>query len=240
MLDLIYCAGANPKLDEIASDEGFLLGVRSDRASYYPVEFVDVNYKKPDFDKHLARVAKEQPKYATVPDLSEKEFSMADIVRAVDQAEQLKSHCQIVLIVPKLPGQIEMLPKHIAIGYSIPTSYGGAKYSLKELISRNVHLLGGSPAEQLRYYRYTTLMGYGRVISVDGSAAKKGARWGDFWNGKRWERNSYSGGDHYYDSWRKSCQGIKRMWEKEFVNRSQLSSLAGEARPAAKNLAGIV
>lgn len=66
---------------------------------------------------------------------------------------------------------------------------------------------------RLRYYRYLTAKGYGRVVSADGSAAKRGANYGDFWNGKRWEQNDYAGPDHYYDSWRKSCQGIRRMWE---------------------------
>src|SRR5581483_1402700 len=144
MIDLIYCAGGNPRLSLIAEEEGWLIGFRSDySAPKHPIAFVDVEYKKPDFMAHLRLVARHKPKYTTVPDLSEKEINRADIDRAIQQAEQLSAYCEIPLIVPKLSGQLEMIPAFFAIGYSIPSSYGGAQYPLWELAERQIHLLGG-------------------------------------------------------------------------------------------------
>src|SRR5258708_5548354 len=124
-MDLIYCAGSNKRLTQIAQDAGYLLGVRSDKLDYdFPISFVDIDYKKPDFEQHLRIVAKLQPKYAIVPDLSADEVSEADIARAVLQAEQLAPYCDFPLIVPKLSGQLALIPARYAIAYSLPTSYG--------------------------------------------------------------------------------------------------------------------
>ena len=105
------------------------------------IQFVGIEYRRANFEKHLKVVAKYQPKYATVLDLSDEMVSEQDIERAMKQYEQIANCCQIPLIVPKLPGQIAMLPNHVAIGYSIPTSYGGAQYELAELQGRRIHLL---------------------------------------------------------------------------------------------------
>jgi hypothetical protein len=130
-LDLIYCAGDNERLTRIAHEAGFLIGIRSGRAAHgFPVRFVDIEYRKPNFGKHLTSVKRHWPKYATVLDLSEDEVSQVDIERALVQYREMAVYCEIPLIVPKLPGQVAMLPDDIAIGYSIPTSYGGAKVSI--------------------------------------------------------------------------------------------------------------
>lgn len=48
MIDLIYCAGKNTRLMEIAYQQSYLLGVRSDGYAYdYPICFVDIEYKNP-------------------------------------------------------------------------------------------------------------------------------------------------------------------------------------------------
>src|SRR3954469_18128551 len=94
--DLIYCAGSNQALDRIAHEAGFLLGIRSGRTSLpgYRVQFVDIDYRRPDFEKHLRVVSKHQPKYATVPDLSEEYVSPQDVSRALAQYEQRASVCE--------------------------------------------------------------------------------------------------------------------------------------------------
>src|SRR5690348_13009894 len=115
-MDLIYCAAGNPALVDIAYQAGWQLGMRSDASPMkYNPSFVDIDYKKPNFERHLEVVAHYRPKYATVTDLSEKEISEADVSRAIDQAMQLSLYCETVLVVPKLCGQIAMLPESIAI-----------------------------------------------------------------------------------------------------------------------------
>jgi hypothetical protein len=166
----------------------------------------------------MARVAKERPKLATVPDLSDKEVSEADVNRAIGQANRLKDFCEIVLIVPKLTGQIEMLPPDLAIAYSVPTSYGGAEYPLWELAGRRVHLLGGSPHEQLKF---TATFNPSARCSVDGNMVQKIAlEFCKYWeqggrNGGKWVNWPVKGTDQQYECFRLSCKNVLKMWQKE-------------------------
>ena len=213
---LIYCAGGNAELVRIAYEAGWQLGVRSDKYHYpgYKLALVDVDYKKPDFEKHLARVAKEQPMFATVPDLSDKEFDLADVERALVQAERLKDYCQTVLLVPKLLGQLELIPAEYAIAFSIPTKYGGAKFHHSALTGRRVHLLGGSPQEQMRlYYQINTRFG-GQVISADGNMGQKMAmQFLKYWERSRWVRWPDSSQSQYYPCWQRTCENVYQSWE---------------------------
>lgn len=215
-LDLIYCAGDNERLTQIAAQAGFKIGIRSGRSSHgYPVCFVDIEYKRPNFEKHLKAVARHQPKYATVLDLSEKEVSKQDIARAMMQYEQLASYCQIPLIVPKLSGQITLLPAHVAIGYSLPTSYGGARdVKFWEMEGRRIHLLGGSPQKQMEVYKTLSLCA--EVMSADGNMAQLMAtQFAKYWDNGEWvehpQRNTNTL-DLYLDCWQRSCTNIRREW----------------------------
>ncbi len=215
MLDLIYCAGGNPRLSQIAHEEGWLLGFRSDKSfGAFLATFIDIDYKQPNFARHLAVVAKHRPKYAIVPDLSEAEVSQADIDRALSQAQGLAPYCEIPLIVPKLSGQIALLPASIAVGYSVPSRYGGASYPLWELAGRRVHLLGGSPRKQFQVYLH--LAGIATVLSADGNYAQKQAvRYAEYWTGKRWiehEDVKQSRQDLYLECFRRSCRTIQQGW----------------------------
>ena len=215
MLDLIYCAGGNPRLDKIALDTGFLLGIRSDRnADGYPVSFIDIDYKRPDFERHLRTVQKYQPKYATVTDLSDRVVSEDDIVRAITQVERLASYCGTVFIIPKLPGQLTLIPPGYAIGYSVPTHYGGASYPLWELTERRIHLLGGSPHLQMQCYLHLGCVA--TITSADGNMAQKMAvPFAKYWQAGRWVKHpEYRRGtpDLYLDCWRRSCQNIYEHW----------------------------
>lgn len=225
--DLIFCAGGNPRMVRTAYNAGWLLGCRSD-ASHpkgYELSFIDLNYKDKafDFERHLRRVAKYLPRYATVPDLSDKEVSTQDIERAVQQVERLQNFCEMPLVVPKLPGQLSLLPRHIDIGYSVPTSYGGAAYSPTLLRGRRVHLLGGSPHEQYRIWRYNQEMGrLFQITSADGNMAHKCALPPIV---RYWRKGGRSGGqwitwpsrarDEIYNCFRESCRNIFTMWELE-------------------------
>lgn len=216
MLDLIYCADGNPRLLQIAQEEGWLLGFRSDKwMGQFPVSFIDVDYRHPDFERHLDIVAQWRPRYATVPDLSEDGINCADIDRAVRQAERLSPHCETVLIVPKLSGHIALLPDSLAIGYSIPSSYGGAAYPLWELLGRRVHLLGGSPRKQWNTYLH--LNAIATVMSADGNYGQKMAvRYAEYWQKGKWIEHPQvlsNGKDLYLECWRWSCRNIRQRWE---------------------------
>jgi len=199
---------------QIAYDTGYLLGVRSDLDDYgFPISFVDIEYKHPDFTAHLATVKRLQPKYATVPDLSEMETSEADITRAVNQAEELSSYCAIPLVVPKRSDQLLLIPSQYAIAYSVPTSYGGAKFGIWKLRGRRIHLLGGSPQMQMRLYHYMPA----EIQSADGNMAQLMAvKRAKYWQGKRWWKHPQHGQgieDLYLDCWRRSCENIRAYWQ---------------------------
>jgi hypothetical protein len=215
MIDLIYCAGGNSRLSLIAHDEGWQLGYRSDKSmGDFPVIFVDIDYKRPNFDKHLEVIKRHRPRYAVVPDLSESVVCQADIDRALEQASQLMPYCAIPLIVPKLSGQIAMLPVDIAIGYSVPTSYGGAQYPLAELKGRRVHLLGGSPKRQMQIY--VELQGIATVMSIDGNYAQgQAVKYAMFYENDRWHyhpRKAEGARDLYFECWQWSCRNIYATW----------------------------
>lgn len=210
VIDLIYCAGANDRLMRAASDAGWLLGARSDRSSYgHPLAFVDIHYRAPDFARHLRRVAAERPRYAVVPDLSETEVSKADVARALAQADELAMFCETPLLVPKLAGQVALIPTRYAIAYSVPSSYGGARFGPWVLLGRRVHLLGGSPSTQRRMYRH--LRGDADVMSVDGNMAQKVLGKLNDWSCRNvWEKAPR--GTDYMECWRRSLENIYQMW----------------------------
>lgn len=211
---LIYCAGSNPTLAQIAQEEQWMLGVRSDRKDYnFPISFVDIEYRAPDFGKHLARVKALKPWAAVVPDLSDKVVDKADVARAVKQAEQLRKHCYFPFIVPKLPGQIALIPREFPIAYSVPSSYGGALYPWWELEARQVHLLGGSPHMQMRLYRYMSNLAV--VVSADGNMTQKLAiSHAKYWQAGQWVKHPEAGQqqDLYPDCLRRSLRNARVAW----------------------------
>lgn len=215
---LIYCAGGNAHLSQIAYEEGWHLGMRSDASLGLdlPLTFIDIEYKKPDFEKHLEIVARHRPKLATVPDLSEERVTVADIDRALKQAERLQPYCEIVLIVPKLSGQIEKLPPSIAIGYSVPSKYGGAQYPIWELANRRIHLLGGSPRKQMQAYLH--LSAIAMVTSADGNYPQKQAvNYAMYWQKNKWlyhPLKDQGGKGLYQECWRWSCRNLMQAWKK--------------------------
>lgn len=200
-----------------AKSWGWLFRVSPDKhPGDFEATFIEVDYKRSGFTKHPARIAHCKPTYATVPDLSDQAVDLADIARALQQAEQLQQHCAIPLIVPKVSGQLAHIPLDIAIGYSIPTSYGGATYPLWELAGRRVHLLGGSPKKQFEAYRY--LSAIAEVISADSNYAQLMAtRYAEYWDGRTWVNHpgiKTAKRDLYPECWRWSCRNILAGWRK--------------------------
>lgn len=222
--DLIYCAGGNPRLSQIAYEEGWKLGYRSDKTiGNFPTAFIDIDYKRPNFEKHLEVVKEHHPHYATVPDLSDLCVDQQDIDRALDQYELIALYCDVSLIIPKLSGQIALLPAYVAIGYSIPSSYGGAQFPLWELAGRRVHLLGGSPRKQIQTYHH--LSPIASVMSADGNMAQKMAtRYGEYWDHHRWVEHpgvKLKQKDIYRECWRWSCRNIREAWSKIVIKEVQ-------------------
>lgn len=219
MIDVIFCAGGNEVLMRLAYEAGLLLGIQSGRPSYgFAIRFVDIDYQHPPtFEDHLRVVARYQPRFAVVRDLSERSVDEADIERATNEARCLADYCEVPLVVPKLSGQLALLPDDLAIGVSLPTTHGAAQYAYWELAGRRLHLLGGSPAVQMEAYRY--LSGNNRVLSTDGNMAQKVAWSAGYWEGGRWVDHPLKGTHQpnlAHTCFGLSCCNILQEW-RQFV-----------------------
>ena len=207
-MDIIYCAGGNKRLANIAIDEGFLYGARSDDIRDIRCNgLIDINWKIYNWQAHVNLVAKHKPKYAVVPDIVNKR----QLNKTLIYAKELTSYCEKVIVVPKVHDIIKFIPDNIIIGISIPTSYAGFLPHVEELASREVHFLGGSPRQQRELWKQYTLCGIS-ISSVDGNSHSKASDFGSYWNGDQWydkERATIG----KYDAFRKSCQGIIKMWQ---------------------------
>lgn len=225
MVELIYCAAGNPRFAAIAVSAGYRYGARLPGTVYQPVYFADQDYKRPDRPAYMAALARHRPAMATVLDWEQAE----QLPTVLDWAEEAAQHAARVVIVPKVPGAVDRLPRRIGgadvvLGYSIPTSYGGTQVPAWELAGWPLHLLGGSPNAQMRTYLH--LAAVADVVSADGNYAQKLAtRHCQFWqpgtargaNNRWWPTLKEADGrcwecDGPYEAFRRSCIAIRAAW----------------------------
>jgi hypothetical protein len=223
MIDLIYTSGNNRQYAQLALDAGWLVGVRSDKHAYdecFPIRFVDIKYRLPDYARHLALTQRVRPRYAVVPDLNECVTTQEDIQRALQQAEQLARFCDIPLVVPKRIEQLALLPQDTAIGFSVQSAYGGFAVSLLDeltrtgLQNRRIHLLGGSPHRQMDIFLH--LSHIARIVSADGNMAQRMSAVQKYWLRGKWvlhpqARRGKSSVTTECIAW--SLENIRRAWE---------------------------
>lgn len=227
--ELIYCADGNQRFAEIAIKAGFLYGAQVPNTVYFDPEFSDQNWKNPDLEKYAAAVAKYKPRLATVLDWERWE-QRDDVLM---WAEEIAPHVETIIIIPKIFGNIETIPRVIAgkpirIGYSIPTTFGGTIVPLSEFGRWPIHLLGGSPIKQRKLSKYLNVVSldgnyhlkmatrYNQFFVANGSARFSRNR---FWptlresnGGKNWGDGS-STADAPYEAFRRSCEAIMAMWQ---------------------------
>lgn len=209
---LIYCAGASRRFSEIALAAGFAYGCRSDHKPNHAVTFADLNWKRPDLDRHAAFVSEHTPGFAVAPDV----LDLDQLPATLRYAERLARHAERVIVVPKAAGTMQRLPREpwLVVGYSVPTQYGGSEVLMAEMSGWPVHLLGGSPVRQLPLRHYLD------VVSVDGNAATRAAEWGTVFDGRRcrWVSGDAAKGlvpggpDLPYRAFEHSCREIVRAW----------------------------
>lgn len=212
---LIYCAGKNRRFDMIAVEAGYLLGAQLPDASvYFPIHFADQNWKKPDRERYIRALAEYQPYMASVLDWERPE----QLDEVLSWAEEAAQFVRTVMIIPKVPSGISLLPrmiggKPVRLGYSVPTKHGGTMLPVWEFAGWTVHLLGGSPHAQMKLIHYLD------VASADGNMPNLMAtRFGCYWSAEKVK------GDHWvhlpkqtdapYEAFRRSCENIMTAWRK--------------------------
>lgn len=221
MITLIYCAGGNKRYYEIATAHGFRYGSQLPNTVYGPLWFADQNWKKPDRAAYMAALAQHRPSMASVLDLERKE----QLSEVLSWAEEAAQHAERVMIIPKAHGIIRHLPRRIGradvvLGYSVPTTHGGTSVWLEEFATWPIHLLGGSPQAQMRYY--VRLRGIADVISADGNMSNKMSHNCRFWRVEKGPKGHWVqlkevgeaewGRDANAEAFRRSCQNIIEAW----------------------------
>ncbi len=168
--ELFYCAAGNARLAQIAISHGMSYGAQLPAQNvYFPVQFADQDWKKPDRARYMQALAQHKPRLATVLDL-EHEHQLEQVLAWAEEASQHVS--EAVIIIPKVMSIIPRLPhtlngKQVRLGYSVPTKYGGTSVPTWEFGNRPVHLLGGSPKAQIKLTHYLN------VASADGNYIAK-------------------------------------------------------------------
>lgn len=213
---LIYCAAGNKRFADIAIRYGFHYGAQLPATIYHTPYFVDQNWKKPVRDTYMACLKEHRPALATVLDL-EHEHQLNEVMSWANEAAEYVRDA--VIIIPKEMSIIHCLPhtlrgKQVRLGYSVPTKFGGTCVPTWEFGRRPVHLLGGSPSEQLK------LKSYLNVTTTDGNYVQKAAiNYGNSWLVDQgwtygadlglWERQSE---DAMYNAFELSCMNIRAAW----------------------------
>ena len=222
MIDLIYCANGNARFAQIAIDHGFRYGAQLPNTIHHPPYFADQDWKNPDRDAYMAALAEHKPTIATVLDFEHRH----QLQNVLAWAEEAAAHVDTVIIIPKAPDTIHLIPttiagKQIRLGYSVPTRFGGTQVPIWEFGRRPVHLLGGSPQKQMELAHYLN------VKSVDGNMMLKLATTRcQFWTAgdaryakNRWwpmiseaDEQSWNH-DAPYEAFRRSCANISNAWK---------------------------
>jgi len=149
--ELIFCAANNHQHAEIALAAGFRYGAQLPNTVYFPPYFIDQDWTDYDHDAYLAAIQE----HATVQVATAQDWEHFDQLETLlEQAEDIAALVEVVVIIPKVPGAVHHLPqriggKEVRLGYSVPTSYAGTPVPLAEFGRRPVHLLGGSPEQQM-------------------------------------------------------------------------------------------
>jgi hypothetical protein len=184
--DLISCVGGNRAFAKATIESGWLYGARLPTTIYEQLYFADQDWKNPDRENYMAALAIHRPDVATVLDWEQPE----QLPEVLAWAEEAAQYCRRVVVVPKVSGQLDRIPERIGgaeivLGYSVPTSYGGAELWLGEFGRRAVHLLGGSPQKQMRLFRYLN------VVSADGNMAHQQAHRCRAWQRKQTDKGHW-------------------------------------------------
>lgn len=196
-LKLIFCAAGNKRFAELAVRYGFTYGAQLPNTVYFDPEFVDQNWKAPNFRRYMEALKRYRPRIATVLDHEDttseggRYVPMGEVLAWADEAARYVK--EAVVIIPKVSGKIDQIPrtirgKEVRLGYSVPTRYGSTTVPVEEFSGWPVHLLGGSPKKQIKLLDTLTVRSadtnyhqklsvYGLFYDHSGSHHKSRNRW---------------------------------------------------------------
>jgi hypothetical protein len=204
---------------EIAVKHGWLPGARytnlRDVKRHPKLGFLDIDWKRYDFRRHLEAAARTRPIMTVARDVEDKR----DLRRIIDQAYRLLDYATHVVVVPKDPlleGKLcRSIPPEFVLGFSVPTRYGGTALS-PLAFKRPVHLLGGRPDVQ------RTLGNQMPVFSIDTNRFTLDAAFGDYFDGEIFRPHPKGG---YRNCLSASVKNISSLWDN--YNAAQIGANHG-------------
>lgn len=214
MPEVIYCGAGSKRYSLIAVQNGMRYGARlPGTVNQKPLYFADQDWRRPTRERYMAALAEHRPHMATVLDW-EREAQLPEVL---DWAEEAAAYADVVMLIPKVHGRIDALPRSVGgaqvrLGYSVPSKHGASALMLTEFYGWPVHLLGGTPNRQMEIARYLD------VRSVDGNAYQKAATmFCKVWTERGWKSIAELDGvkwgkDAPYEAFRRSCVNIMAAW----------------------------
>jgi len=219
-MNIIFCYGGNKEFEIAGHEIGYEYGVRFPSSVRFKLFFADQDWKNPNRKGYMKFLQNHTPVMATVLDLCyEEEFDL--VMSWAEEVAQFVT--RDVVIIPKIKGIINKLPKQIngkrvVLGYSVPTLYGATYVPKEEFNGRSIHLLGGSIKNQIKIF--DSMIKICNIVSIDGNYMARVAWFGDIWtqNNKKygsWTRNKNG---RAIEAFKESGKNILGMWKEKQKN----------------------
>jgi hypothetical protein len=174
----------------VAAKLGFKIGSNADAQDLYsdpdrwqwafPLTFLDCPFKAYDHEKLLHAAEIHRPKYVVVRDIMTPEqcqemgIDYYDFDTVIQFAESMEQFTDNVIVVPKY-NCVSDIPERYIIGKPM-SRYGKFTLEMRHLVSRRVHLLGGSWKKQ----RKLILAHKDQIVSFDNNNLWKISVYGSF------------------------------------------------------------
>ncbi|MFA5377868.1 MAG: GNAT family N-acetyltransferase [Dehalococcoidia bacterium] len=199
---VVLCKGNNPTIPAISRAAGMAYGTRNDCKPHARIDMLDIHWNNYDWSDYMALVNDKHPTIAMCADYERPEQRR----QLYQQIRDLKAAGAIrILACPKFAGAAAHIPSWVTLAISVDSEYAGFEPAPAELVGRKLHLLGGTPDDQMRcidkYHQ-------ARVISVDGSSFTRWAEFGDVWADGRKATPKWEG--DYWQRVKQSAINIQR------------------------------
>lgn len=192
----VLCAlvfGGNKKAPEWARQSGMAYGTRNDyHAPAWPF-MLDIHWTNYEWSEYIKLVKQYRPVMAMCADY-EQPSQRRELYR---QIRELKAAGVLrVMVCPKFDGAVKHIPSWCVIAVSVPSQYAGfLPTDLSEYSARKVHLLGGTPGDQIDIMAKINGAD-GKVISLDGSSHESAAKRGSHFESGKWRRKEGQAADY--------------------------------------------
>lgn len=172
----------------VADQLGFRLGTRADQMDTnsvpdlledgFEIDFVDNNFDDPDEMRIVKAVDRTEPAFVVLPDI----YECDTVDSIIDFGIAIQSQYDTTpIVVPKCDVAEEKIPEDWVIGFSVPSGYGGTEIPITKWRNHRIHLLGGSPKNQIKYANRAHNDGV-TIFSVDGNCFSKASGFGNIIN----------------------------------------------------------